>query len=144
MNSLADMFRMGGPAMYAVLLLTILGMVSTAVLGIVGLFGKRIPLPVWLLIPSSIVAAGLAGMVLGVTEVNEALAYATSEMRSKLFIRGMSLAAAPLWFACLSASGILGLSSAAAGAGALSKLGKREWTPISAVVATLGSLAVSR
>jgi|GEM_PF-4592368 len=141
MNSLADMFRMGGPAMYAVLLLTILGMVSTAVLGIVGLFGKRIPLPVWLLIPSSIVAAGLAGMVLGVTEVNEALAYATSETRSKLFIRGMSLAAAPLWFACLSASGILGLSSAAAGAGALSKLGKREWTPISAVVATLGSLA---
>jgi TonB family protein len=138
MMSLAEIFRTGGPAMYAVLLLNLLGGLLTLVMGIVGMFGKRVPLPLWLLMPSTVVAVGVAGMMYGISELEQAMAYATPATRSLLYIRGLSMAAAPLLFACMSAAVLLGLSAAAAGAGALTKVGTRAWTPLSAAGATLG------
>ena len=141
MHSLTEIFASGGVTTYVILLLTFLGMGGSLVMGVAGLFGKRVPLPLWLFLPMAIVGAGIGGTASGMMEVTEALAYVAPGSRGSLVMRGTALAAIPLWLASFGACVLLGLSAAAAGVGAMTKLGERRWTPASAGLGTLGALA---
>ena len=92
MFSLMELLHDGGPLMYALIALLMLGAMGLLITTALGLMRHRIPAVVWLVAPLLMVWAGLLGTLQGVILASDAISYASLEMRGVLAHAGYSVA----------------------------------------------------
>ncbi len=141
---IAEMFAKGGPMMYAVVAGAIVALGMNAVLAVVLAFRKRVPAPVFLLMPWCTALLGTAGWAMGLYQLTKAVPHASLEVRDSLTFSGLSIAPLPMWLALVFCAVVLALTAAVAGLTAAIGAGKgAKWRfggPV--VVFLLGALAV--
>ena len=133
MSGIAEIFRTGGPTIYIMLALFILGGGVVLLSSVLSATKRRVPWAVWMLCPALIMVARSYGSYDGIASALDALQLATPETQMKLMARGIfaSLSAhtvGMLFAGVLSISGALGL-----GVGSAMGTGKpRTWTLLAA------------
>ena len=130
MDDFVHMFQMGGPLMYAVLLLGLMVPVLALVMGGASAFRIWIPAVAWLLLPALVSMAGAAGWILGQRQTLYAVGAASLEMKDVLLYAGTGISMHTQWFGLyMTAVALLGTAFCAALGNAIG-VGKGEvrWT----------------
>ena len=115
MGELTYMVARGGPMMYAVLAGVVLTLGLNFILVAVLAFKKRVPAPLFLIMPGFTLALGAAGWAMGLSQLLEAVPNASLEMRDSLTFSGLSIAPLPMWLALVCCAVLFALTAAAAG-----------------------------
>ena len=92
MHDVADLFWMGGPFMYLVLALGVMGVLVGTATAVVAALGKWTPSAAWLALPVAVVLAGVVGTMLGVDMALQAVGHAAPSERSVMAASGWSVA----------------------------------------------------
>ncbi|MEL6342520.1 MAG: AgmX/PglI C-terminal domain-containing protein [Myxococcota bacterium] len=116
MTSIMMIFQDGGPLMYPLLLLVILGATLAPIFALVGAFTRsRIPGALWLVAPVLVVLLAELIALTGLIETSEALFFSTPEMKSTLAHMGTRISMGSLAVGTLLAGGLLLLGAWGAG-----------------------------
>ncbi len=130
MDEMIRMMQMGGPLMYAVLLLALFVPVTALAMGIGSGLRVWLPAVAWLAMPGLVVVAGAAGWILGQTQTLEALGAASVEVKDTLLFAGFGIALIPQWFGLYLACAGLLATAFCASIGTVVGVGRGEvrWT----------------
>ncbi len=92
MAHLIEFFNKGGPFMYGVAALFLLGLVVSLGLTVVACLRKRVPAAAWLALPALTVILGAVGRMVGNAEVVDVVPAAIPAGRDQLLFSGLSIA----------------------------------------------------
>lgn len=137
MDSMVEMMAKGGPTMYLVLLLLLTTSLVALIGAVLAVLHIRVPALGWLAVPIAALAVGVLGRLMGLFQLEKALAWASFEQRDALACSGMSIATLPETFALWGCAGLLAFTALVAGIGTAIGAGKEtRWTLAPALVAT--------
>jgi hypothetical protein len=136
MEFIVSAMHKGGPFMWPILLLFLVGPVVSVGLGLMSLKGKRIPAVLWVLVPGVALLTGLLGTLQGLDQATQAVAHASDAVRSTMAHAGLSVAFFTQASGAILAAGLLGLTAWIVG---LAGLRRGE----GAVVSVIGAGAVA-
>ncbi len=145
MDEMIRMMQMGGPLMYAVLLLTLMVPITALAMGVATAFRVWLPAVAWLLMPGLVVLSGSVGWIHGQSQVLMAVGAASVEMKDVLLLAGLGISLIPQWFGfylaglCLLGTAICASLGAVIGTGK----GSVRWTLGGAAGAMVLSFAVA-
>ncbi len=95
MGHLVEFMVKGGPLMYAVLLFFMCSGLATLIWAGLAVARKRVPSPVWLLLPLMTLAFGLLGRLTGQLQVSKAIGAASQDFLQSLLYSGLSISVYP-------------------------------------------------
>ncbi len=124
-----DLFRQGGPLMYGVLAIAVIGMVVGTALAVVTALRKWVPAAAWLAMPVTAAALGALGTLGGARLALRAVASAAPEESSAMAAQGWSIATYTDAFGLQVASSLLAATALFGGLTLLIGAGKEsKWT----------------
>lgn len=144
MFDLVMMFRDGGPFMYAVVGMALVGWIPAVLAVGFAAFRFRVPAAVWLLGPVGVLLAGALGTWYGLTMAKDAIAYASLDLQATLAAAGLSVAMSTDLFARALAAPLLLFVAWLAAIGHVVGAGdKARWTPVHALAPAAISVLVA-
>ena len=132
MLSPVDVFRNGGPLMYPLLLVFILGLSNPVIAAIPSLLRWRVPAPAWLLAPVALLCVGFTGTIWGFNQALQAVAMASEETKTSMAAAGYAVGSITSTTGWLGGGALLCLTALLGGLSNLRIEGEVRWTAIPA------------